>query len=108
MSIKLSLLRSGETIISDIKELVSEDSNSGKKEVIAYLLSKPHRVSVHTEILLTEDSDDNTNKREIQIGLSPWIVLTTDEEMTIPTDWVVTVVEPLLSVKEMYQEKING
>ena len=107
MSVKLSLLKSGETLISDIKELVSEDPNTGKKEVVAYLLSKPHRVSIRTEVLLTEEQKDD-NQREIQIGLAPWIVLTIDEEITIPTDWVVTVVEPLASVKEMYQEKING
>jgi hypothetical protein len=107
MSIKLSLLKSGETLISDIKELVSEDPDTGKKEAVAYLLNKPHKVSIRTEVLLTEKVEDDT-KREIQIGLSPWIMLSADEEVTIPTDWVVTVVEPLSSVKQMYEEKING
>jgi hypothetical protein len=107
MSIKLSLLKSGETLISDIRELVSQDSETGKKETVAYLLSKPHRVAVRTEVLLTEENIDDS-KREVQVSLSPWIVLSADEEVTIPTDWVVTVVEPLSSVKQMYEEKING
>jgi hypothetical protein len=107
MSIKLTLLKSGETLISDIKELVSENSETGKKEAVAYLLNKPHRIAVRTEVLLTEDVVDDS-KREIQISLSPWIVLSADEDITIPIDWVITAVEPLSSVKEMYQEKING
>jgi hypothetical protein len=108
MSVKLSLLKSGEILISDIKELVSEDPETRKKEPVAYLLNKPHRVSIRTEVLLTEEQEDEDSKREIQIGLTPWILLSADEEVTIPTDWVVTIVEPLLSVKEMYQEKIDG
>jgi len=107
MSIKLTLLKSGETLISDIKELVTEDSLSGKKETVAYLLGKPHKVAVRTEVLLTEETSDDM-KREIQVSLSPWIVLSSDEEVTVPTDWVVTVVEPLSSIKKMYEEKTNG
>ena len=79
MSIKLTLLKSGETLISDIKELVSENSETGKKEAVAYLLNKPHRIAVRTEVLLTEDVVDDS-KREIQISLSPWIVLSADED----------------------------
>jgi len=42
MTIKLTLLKSGETLISDVKELVSEDSETGNREAVAYLLNKPH------------------------------------------------------------------
>ena len=108
MSIKLSLLKSGETLISDIKEIVSEDSETGKKQAVAYLLSQPHVISIRKEILITEEQEENTDKREIQIALSPWIVLSADEEITIPTNWVVAVVEPIESVKQMYKEKTNG
>ena len=107
MSIKLTLLKSGETLISDVKELVSEDSETGNREAVAYLLNKPHKVAVRTEVLLTEDVIDDS-KREVQVSLSPWILLSADEDVTIPVDWIVTVVEPVASVKQMYEEKING
>jgi hypothetical protein len=107
MSIKLTLLKSGETLISDVKELVSEDSETGNREAVAYLLNKPHKVAVRTEVLLTEDVVDDS-KREVQVSLSPWILLSADEDVTIPVDWIVTVVEPVASVKQMYEEKING
>ena len=107
MSIKLTLLKSGETLISDVKELVSEDSETGNREAVAYLLNKPHKVAVRTEVLLTEDLVDDS-KREVQVSLSPWILLSVDEDVTVPVDWIVTVVEPVASVKQMYEEKING
>ena len=107
MTIKLTLLKSGETLISDVKELVSEDSETGNREAVAYLLNKPHKVAVRTEVLLTEDVIDDS-KREVQVSLSPWILLSADEDVTIPVDWIVTVIEPVASVKQMYEEKING
>jgi len=73
MTIKLTLLKSGETLISDVKELVSEDSETGNREAVAYLLNKPHKVAVRTEVLLTEDVIDDS-KREVQVSLSPWML----------------------------------
>jgi len=100
MSIKLVLLKSGEQVIADAKELVSEDAVRG------YLLNKPQKVSATKTLLLTEEvGNDDPN---VQITLSPYILLTADEDILIPTDWVVTVVDPLQTLIELYQEKVNG
>jgi hypothetical protein len=106
MSIKLVLLKSGETIISDAKELLVENSETKEKVVQAYLLNKPHKVSVQRDLFLTEEIQDTG--REVQVIFSSWIVLTNDENIVVPKDWVVTIVEPLKSVIEMYEEKVNG
>ena len=55
-------------------------------------------------VVLTENVDENRN---IQITLSPWILLTEDKLVTIPKDWVITIVDPIKSVLEMYSEKTN-
>jgi hypothetical protein len=99
MSIKLTLLKSGETVISDAKELISE----GK--VCGYLLSKPEVVSITRSILLTEE--ENANSGQIEISLSPWMVLSKDKQFPIPPDWIVTIVDPIETVKQMYEEKMN-
>jgi hypothetical protein len=106
MSIKLVLLKSGETIISDAKELLVENPETKEKVVQAYLLNKPHKVSVQRDLFLTEEIQDTG--REVQVIFSSWIVLTNDENIVVPKDWVVTIVEPLKSVIEMYEEKVNG
>ena len=107
MSIKLVLLKSGEQVISDAKEIVSQDKDSGEREVHGYLFENPHKVTVRTDILLTE-SVNLTDTREVQVSMSPWILLSSDDKVTVPADWVVTIVEPVESVKEMYEEKVNG
>ena len=38
----------------------------------------------------------------------PDSVLTTDKDIIVPSNHVVTIVEPLDSIKEMYSEKLNG
>ena len=106
MTIKLTLLKSGEQIISDIKEVVSQDGENEQRDVQAYLLENPHKVSIRTEILLTENSDDSS--RDIQVAMTPWILLSSDDKIIVRPDWVVTIVDPLQTIKEMYEEKVNG
>jgi hypothetical protein len=102
MSTKLALLKSGETIISDIKELVSGDT------VCGYLFKHPHRVEYKRPVLLTETKSDTSLDGELQVSLSPWIILSADEQIPISTDWVVTIVEPVKTILELYEEKVNG
>ena len=99
MSIKLAVLKSGENVIADIKELISND------KVCGYLFTKPHMVNTRTPIVLTEE---NTSSGNIEISLLPWIMLTSDTKVPVPTDWVVTIVEAVDAVKKMYEEKVNG
>ena len=54
---------------------------------------------------MVEKLDD---EKSIQVTLTPWILLTTDTEIIVPGNQVVTIVEPIDSVKEMYLDKING
>ena len=101
MSVKLLLLKSGEQVISDVKELIRKDSD----KVYGYVLHKPHEVVASKAVVLTEDASDNRN---VEITLSPWILLTEDKSMTIPQDWVITIVNPINSIVKMYEEKTNG
>ena len=109
MSIKLILLKSGETLIADAKELVTPETENEVQKVIGYIFNKPHKVNASKPIVfLAENEDANAKDRTIEVSLSPWILLTTSEDIPVPTDWVVTVVDPIQSVVNMYQEKING
>ena len=103
MSVKLLLLKSGDQIISDVKEIVRNEGESRVVEV--YLLGKPHKISAVKPVVLTENFND---ERNIEITLSPWILLTEDKEMTVPKEWVITIVNPIKSIVKMYQEKIDG
>ena len=101
MSIKLTLLKSGETLISDAKVLVSDDKQVAP---YAYLLEEPHVVKTREKTFLTEEERTNGDYG-IDVILTPWMVLSSDKKMVVPTDWVVTIVEPLPSIKKMYLDK---
>ena len=99
MSVKLAILQDKEQVISDIKELVSDD---GKP--VGYMMKNPHRLIIDQPFLVENLNDD----KSVQVTLTPWILMTTDEEIVIPGNHVITIVEPIDSIKQMYSEKVDG
>lgn len=109
MTLKLALLKSGEQVLSDIKELVGED-----QKVFAYLFKDPVTVRVEympqllIEEMITEGTDElEANQNSAQIIMTNWIRLTTDTEMIVPVDWVVTIVSPIENLITMYNQRIS-
>ena len=100
MSIKLTLLKSGETLISEMKELVAEE----EQQAHAYLLENPHKVEIREKSFLTEE-EKKTGDFGIDVTLIPWIILSADKKIIIPVDVVTTIVEPINSVKQMFIDK---
>jgi hypothetical protein len=41
------------------------------------------------------------------VSLFPWMPLSKDERIPIPADWMITMVEPVDKLKEMYVEDIT-
>ena len=82
MSIKLTILKTGETLISEMQELVSDQE------------------------FLTEEEKEQ-NKYGIDVLLTPWIILSKDKKIILPVDCVMTIVEPIEGVKKMFLDK-NG
>ena len=104
MTVKLLLLKSGEDLIADISEMVSgEDEN---RHVIGYFLNKPCIVKMREPTLLTEESTEEQKKSAFQVSLYPWMPLTVDKVIPIPSDWVVTIVEPIARLTQMYIEDV--
>ena len=104
MTVKLLLLKSGEDLIADISEMVfGEDEN---RHVIGYFLTKPCIVKMREPTLLTEESTEEQKKSAFQVSLFPWMPLTVDKVIPVPSDWVVTIVEPITRLTQMYIEDI--
>ena len=101
MSIKLTILKTGETLISDMQELVSDKEQASPH---AYLLNNPHRVRTKDKTFLTEEEKDE-KKFGIDVVMTPWIILSADKKIVLPVDCVMTIVEPIDGVKKMFLDK---
>jgi len=101
MSIKLTILKTGETLISDMQEVVS---NENQETPQAYILNNPHLVRTKDKQFLTEEEKDN-KKYGIDVLMTPWIILSSDKKIVIPVDIVTTIVEPIEGLRKMFLDK---
>ena len=104
MSIKIALLKSGESVIADIKELISDE------KICGYLFKSPYIVDLapNEEVLLLEEGQTPPEDRNVGVNFTPWISLTSDKEIPVRYDWLVTVVTPVKEIENLYEEMING
>ena len=100
MAIKLAVLKSGEDIIADVKELVDDDGKS-----VSFVFRNPYSVKLLSPQTLLEQDE---NEREYKVSFIPWIPLSHDTDIAVGFDWVVTIVEPTKMLKESYEERMNG
>ena len=101
MSVKLTILKTGETLISDMQELVSDKDQASPH---AYLLNNPHIVKIKEKQFLTEEEKID-KKIGINVLMTPWIILSTDKKILLPVDCVMTIVEPIEGVRKMFLDK---
>ena len=104
MTIKLLLLKSGEDMIADVSEMsFGEDEN---RRVVGYYLNRPCVIKMRNPDVLPALQEGKTKKAGYEVSLFPWIPLSAEETIPIPSDWVVTMVDPAFKLKEMYIEDI--
>ena len=102
MTIKLMLLKSGEDVIADIQEMcVGTDED---RQVIGYQLNKPCVVKMRDPNVIKEEGA--RKESGFSVSLFPWMPLSKQEDIPVPADWMITMVEPVTKLKEMYVEDI--
>ena len=101
MSVKLTILKTGETLISEMQELVADKNQLSPH---AYLLDNPHVVRTRDKQFLTEE-EKTEKKFGIDVVMTPWIILSSDKKIVLPVDCVMTIVEPIDGVKKMFLDK---
>ena len=100
MSIQLALLKSGEEVIADIKEIRQEETD----ELVSYLFKKPYCVKIKTSQVLVEQE----TRPKHQLAYYKWMSLSKDDDIIVNKDWVVCITEPLDSIKQNYEDRMNG
>ena len=107
--IKLSLMKTGEYVISSVKEILNAEGRA-----CGYMLKHPHLVQwTNSSVVLVEQSIEEeveNSEKEIEVTLSPWIMLTKDLSIPVALDGVVAIVNPLQTLQDLYEQKLalNG
>ena len=102
MTIKFIVLKSGEQLISDIKEMAVGEEDDQK--VVGYFLHRPCMVKIKNPGIVEQEK--SKTKAGFEVTLIPWISLTEDEVIPIPSDWLVTMVEPVPQLTLMYTQDV--
>ena len=99
MTVKLLLLKSGEYLISDIKEGYLQDT------LVCYMLENPCLISSDGSYK-KEDGSSEENQTKLNIILQSWPVLSKDTTIELIPDWVITIVNPSDELKKIYETQV--
>jgi len=97
MSIKLIYMRTGEEVISEVKEIAHPESG----EPIGYHMHKPFRLDI------VQQNIEFNSEKGYQLEWFPWAPLSKDRDFFIPGSQVITVYEPLDSLISQYISAID-
>ena len=95
MSVKLLLLKSGEEVITEVKEIL--DPNS--KDPIGFHMHKPFRLDIVSN---DEDGIVINQTKGYQVSWFPWAPLSKERDFFLPGHHVLTAYDPLDSIVEQY------
>ena len=103
MTIKILVLKSGEDVIAEIKEMMTSDN-----QVMGYILTKPCVVKLMSAAPLTAEEDDPNPEgtSEVRIRMHPWAPLAKEKQVPLSTEWVVTMFSPVDKVLDMYKKQV--
>jgi len=102
------LLRSGEDVISDAKEILDNE----QKGIVAYHLSNPFVMQLQAEVeepdeLPVEGEEAPAPKTKYSVRYTHWAPLAKQRSFIIPADWLVTIYDPHDNIMRDYCTK-NG
>jgi hypothetical protein len=101
MSIKVIKLKSGEDIVADVSEVQHKDT--GVRQ--AFIFDKAYAITI--EKMFVEGTEERNQQYTGRILLEKWQPLTHDDEIAVNPDWVVSIVEPIMSVLEAYGQTLK-
>jgi len=98
--VKVVILMDGNKVIADVQEAVHKDT--GERQ--AWVFNFPYKVT-HDEPKL--DGTGIVVDPEVKIHYQPWCPLTSDVQMAINPNFVVSILEPVPSLRDTYIENVR-
>jgi|TARA_X000000368_G_scaffold387537_1_gene348343 hypothetical protein len=99
--IKIVVLFNGDNVITDLQEAVDKTSNVRQ----AYIFNFPYKVEY--ERPSTKGTTGLIEDPEVKVHYSPWCPLSTETKIAINHNMVVTILEPVPSLRETYMTNVR-
>ena len=100
MSVKLLLLKSGEEVITEVKEIVDPDT----KDPIGFDMHEPFRLDIVSN---AEEGIVINQQKGYQVSWFPWAPLSKERDFFLPGHHVLTAYDPLDDIAEQYLTAIK-
>ena len=100
MSVKLLLLKSGEEVITEVKEIVDPET----KDPIGFHMHKPFRLDIVSN---AEDGIIINETKGYQVSWFPWAPLSKERDFFLPGHHVLTAYDPLDTITDQYLNAIK-
>ena len=98
MTVKVVLLKSGEDIIADVEEMIVGEP----PRVVGYFFNYPCSVK-----LLGNEPVKNRKDSPFKLRITSWAPLSKDQKIPVVSDWVVSIMEPIDDLLDMYTTSIK-
>ena len=98
--VKVVVMFNGDNVICDLQEAVNKDS--GERQ--AYIMNYPYKVDYDTPKL---DKAGIVTDPEVKVHYSPWCPLSPEVKVPINQNMVVTILEPVPSLRDTYISNVQ-
>lgn len=103
MSLKLLLLKNGDQLVSEVKSVKDEDG----KKVYSYILTNPMKIEEQDEDDFLLEGEEEVqiadDEEELTLSMTRWPRFSEEDTLYLSPDWVVTLVNPIPQLTEMYE-----
>lgn len=100
MSIKMCVLRTGETVIGDVKEVLDTEQNKS----LGYKISNPYTVTYQyaNELKVAEGEIEEKEDSDGQYSFRFWAPLSAERDFNFPFEFIDVIYEPHRDVVDSY------
>ena len=105
MSVKLCLLRTGETVIGDLKEVLDPEKNQS----LGYKIIHPYSVdfTYRNTLKLEGEQVSSSNEDKSEYAFKFWAPLSAEREFNFAYDFIDVIYQPHKVVEEAYNTIVN-
>lgn len=108
MSVKIVRVRSGEDVITDIREVSTTEESPEQRKVIGYQLNYPCVVWISDSMTAEDDSGNIHKLSNPEVTMHPWMTLSKEQVIFVRPDEIVSAYDTFPEILEKYNQLVEA